>query len=373
MTHVADKLRILGEEARFDLSCSCGTTATRVRDPVSPDRWLYPSVLPDGRRAVLLKVLMDNACSRSCAYCAQRAGRKVAHHRFSPDELAKTFVELNSSGRASGLFLSSAIPGRAGEAMEAIVRTGEIVRSKYGFKGFVHLKVLPGATFDQVAEAAQLADRLSVNLEQPTAEALRSLCPQKELDTDLLERMRWIEHFVRDDRSRVRGQTTQFVVGAAGESDRQILERTSSLYGDLTLARAYFSAFHPVNDTPLEWLPPAPLEREHRLYQADFLFRQYRFDFADLTFDETGNLSLEKDPKLIWAERHPEFFPVEVNSAEIYELLRVPGIGPVSAKRIVKRRIKDPLRNVEDLKLTGAVVKRASSYVTVGGRRAQMF
>ena len=282
-------------------------------------------------------------------------------------------MELTRTGRASGLFLSSAIPGRTTEAMEAIVRTGEIIRRQYGFKGFVHLKILPGATFDQVAEAAQYADRLSINLEQPTSEALNSLCPQKDLERDLIPHMNWIAHFVRDENSRVRGQTTQFVVGAAGESDRQILARTSSLYSSMTLSRAYFSAFHPVKDTPLEWLPPASLEREHRLYQADFLFRQYHFSFEDLIFDETGNLSLKKDPKLVWAERHSEFFPVELNKAEYYELLRVPGIGPVSAKRIIKRRRKEPLKAIEDLKSAGAIASRAASYVMLAGRKAALF
>jgi predicted DNA-binding helix-hairpin-helix protein len=255
--------------------------------------------------------------------------------------------------------------------MDQMIATAEILRRKYLYRGYIHLKILPGASWGCVERATQMADRVSVNLEAPGQKWLRRLAPDKELD-DLLAPLRWVRRLLEEgDERRVRraGQTTQFVVGATGEPDKEILQTTERLYRELKLARVYFSAFQPLPNTPLEDRPATPLLREHRLYQTDFLFRRYGFTFEELVFDEGGNLPLEADPKMVWALNHPHFFPVEVNRATREELLRVPGIGPRSARRIIKGRRLGRLRTLKDLQRLGAVAKRAAPFITLGGKR----
>jgi predicted DNA-binding helix-hairpin-helix protein len=222
-----------------------------------------------------------------------------------------------------------------------------------------------------VERATQVADRVSVNLEAPGQKWLRRLAPDKELD-DLLAPLEWVRQLLEDGgerRVQRAGQTTQFVVGAAGEPDKEILQTTERLYREVKLARVYFSAFQPLEGTPLEDQPAAPLLREHRLYQTDFLFRRYGFNLEELIFDEEGNLPLEADPKMVWALHHPQFFPVEVNRATKEELLRVPGIGPKSASRIIKGRRLGWLRTLEDIQRLGAMSKRAAPFITLNGKR----
>jgi predicted DNA-binding helix-hairpin-helix protein len=255
--------------------------------------------------------------------------------------------------------------------MERMIATAEILRKNYLYRGYIHLKIMPGASWGCVERATQVADRVSVNLEAPGQKWLRRLAPDKKLD-DLLAPLLWVRRLLEDgDERRVRraGQTTQFVVGAAGEPDREILQTTERLYRELKLARVYFSAFQPLEGTPLEDQPATPLLREHRLYQTDFLFRRYGFALEELIFDQEGNLSLEADPKMAWALYHPHFFPVEVNQATKEELLRVPGIGPKSASRIIKGRRLGRLRTLEDLQSLGAVAKRAAPFITLSGKR----
>lgn len=361
-----EKLEVLATQSEYDLSCACGEVNYRPSRPM--DKWLYPAVLPNGKRTVILKVLLNNRCSRSCLYCAQRRERDFAPYSFAPNELAKTFIELADKRRVFGLFLSSAIPNSAQETMDEMLATVEIIRLKYRYRGFIHLKVLPGSTFGQVAHGAQLANRLSINLEAPTAKRLKAICPQKDLKRHIVKRMSWIKDLTSQGVSLCKGQTTQFVVGATDETDQELLSTTNYLYGNLKLSRVYFSAFRPVLDTPLADKKPTLPLREHRLYQADFLFRRYGFRLDELGFSKDGNLPLAQDPKMVWTKQHPEFFPVEVNKASVYELLRVPGIGPISAKRIVNWRLKNRLTSVADLKHTGALVSRALPYILIAGR-----
>lgn len=359
-----EKIQILGESAQYDICASCGTTASRTRTPLG--HWIYPAVLPDGKTVRLLKILMTNACSNDCLYCATRCGRDFKRTSLSPDELAAMFMGLHRRNLVTGLFLSSAIATSARATMERMIKAVEILRFKFGFSGYVHLKILPGAAFDYVERAVQLATRVSVNLEAPSGARLQKISRGKNFD-DLLLRMKWVKSLASNAGGLTAGQTTQFVVGAAGESDREILQLTGKLYEDLELSRVYYSAFQPVTGTPLEGRSATPPMREHRLYQVDFLLRKYGFAFEEITFQRDGNLSLSLDPKMVWALSHPERFPLEINKASREELLRVPGIGPKSASRIVKARLKGKLYSLQELKGMRVLVKRAAPFILING------
>jgi putative DNA modification/repair radical SAM protein len=366
--HVADKLDILAGSAQFDLSCACGTSGSRVRG--TGGRWIYPAVLPDGRKVRMLKVLMSNACANNCAFCAQRRKNKTQRSAFRPEELARLFAEMHGRNDVMGLFLSSAIDGDVDHSMEQMLRTLELLRSRHGYRGWIHCKILPGASRNQIARAARLATRLSVNLEAASAASLRQIAPQKDFDEDILQRIAWINELIASRRVRCRGQTTQFIVGAGRDTDAGFIHRTEELYSKMGLSRAYYSAFQPVSGTPLQNQPPAPFEREHRLYQADFLLRKYEFSAAELFFDDNGNLPLQDDPKSIWAQRHPEFFPLEVNCASRTDLLRVPGIGPISADRLLRARQTGKLRAAQDISCLGVPLARSGPFLLLDGRRA---
>jgi putative DNA modification/repair radical SAM protein len=365
-----EKVEILGRSAQYDLCGeACGTDAARKKDDLG--RWIYPAALPDGRRVAMLKVLLSNACRKDCYYCANRASRDFRRVSFKPEELARAFDQMHRKGLVEGLFLSSGICGNASRTMDQMIATVELVRKRYAFSGYVHLKILPGASFAHVERAVQLATRVSVNLEAPNAERLAHIAPRKDFTASLLQPMHWAKGLIKSSSGRLvpAGQTTQFVVGAAGESDREILMTTARLYEEIGLARAYFSAFQPVVDTPLEGHPPTPPLREHRLYQSDWLLRQYDFTFEELIFDEAGNLPREADPKMMWAQAHPERFPIEVNWVGREELLRVPGLGPRSVARILRLRRRGTFRTLTDLKKVGAVVGRAAPFILLDGKR----
>jgi putative DNA modification/repair radical SAM protein len=360
------KIRTLSQSAQYDLACACGGTG-RVRG--IDDRWIYPAALPDGQSVFLLKVLLSNACANDCRYCVNRASHPFRRTSFSSEELAGSFIRLWESGRVGGLFLSSGVVGGADRTMERMIKTVEILRLKHRFRGYVHLKILPGAGYSLVERAVQLATRVSVNLEAPNRERLDRIATGKDFQQDLLLRMRWARELIaRQPGRRSKSQTTQFVVGAADETDREILEQTERLYRGMNLARVYFSAFQPVPGTPLDDRPPAPPLREHRLYQADFLLRTYGFDFAELAFDGSGNLPESADPKTIWARNHPEFFPLEINRAERRELLRIPGIGPASARTIVRARMRNRFHSLEELRGAGVWTRRAAPFILIDGR-----
>jgi putative DNA modification/repair radical SAM protein len=361
------KIQTLRESAQYDLACACGGTG-RSRGPYG--RWIYPSALPDGKKVFLFKVLLSNVCINDCQYCANRAQRPFSRTSFGVDELANLFMRLWTQGRVGGLFLSSGVLGGVDATMERMIKVVEILRLKHRFRGYIHLKILPGARFSLVERAVQLATRVSVNLEAPNQDRLSRIAGEKDFDEDLLLRMKWAQTIIQQDfASTTKSQTTQFVVGAAGESDHEILGQTDHLYREMDLARVYFSAFQPVSQTPLEDKKPTPPLREHRLYQADFLLRRYGFHFQELVFDVQGNLPATADPKMIWALSHPEHFPVEVNRAEESQLLRVPGIGPRSARKIASIRTRHNLHNLEELKGAGVWVKRAAPFLIVNGRR----
>ena len=362
---VLQKIDLLGQAAEYDICTICGNAAYSSHDELS--RYVFPAMCSDGRRVKLLKVLQTNACDKDCAYCTNRSGRDTRRTRFTPDELARTFDALLQRGRVEGLFLSSGVYGGVGRATDQMLATIELVRRRYHFGGYIHAKILPGADDASIEASIKMANRVSINLEAPTPARLGAIAPSKSL-SESIGRLRKADALRRNLGRKV-SMTTQFVVGAAQESDQEILSICAQLYGSLRLARIYYSAFRPIRDTPLENHPPAPLWRTPRLYQADALMRMYGFGYEDIPFDEDGDLSRHVDPKLLWAQRHPEFFPIEVNTASHRDLLRIPGIGPKSAGIILSRRKQGTLRTLEHIGLPRVSARRAAPFVLLNGRQ----
>jgi predicted DNA-binding helix-hairpin-helix protein len=369
-----EKLKLLGRAARFDVCAeryvSSGNECSSVGLPQDVRPYISHVQLPSGQKKPVLKVLQTSFCERNCGYCAFRAGRDVPRSAFSPDELARTFDLIQRSGLVQGLFLSSGVTNSV-RTMDRMIATVELVRKRYDYRGYVHLKILPDAEQGQIRRAVQLADRVSVNLEAPNPQRLAMLAPRKDFEESLMVPLRQAARAVNQGQGRWTrlGLATQFVVGAVGESDRELLSTTQRLYDQVRLARAYFSPFEPVPNTPLHDRPPTPLLRQHRLYQSDFLMRYYGFRADQLVFDASGNLLQTADPKLAWAQANPEHFPVEVNDAPKERLLTVPGIGPVCARRITRARAEGRLRVLGDLRRLGAVASRAAPFVLLDGKR----
>ncbi len=354
-----------------DLSASAepkSHAAPAVRD-LSP--WLTTVMRSDGRPLPIVKTLMTSACEKDCFYCPTRRGRNSLRRvTFKPEELAYGFHQIQDKGLAEGIFLSSGIIGGGTRTMEKTIAAIDILRRKYGFQGYVHLKLMPGAEQAAIERALALADRVSVNLEAPNSERLARLSSTKQFTDELLAPLRTARQLIDSNPEyRRKTMTTQFVVGAAGESDAEILSTSARLYGEIGLTRVYYSAFSPVEDTPLENLPPAPEIRQQRLYESDFLLRRYGFTYDDLVFDEQGNLPWAHDPKTTWALSHPERFPLELNRASREDLMRVPGIGPQSARRILQLRTTRRLSALEELRRLGADARRAAPFILLNGKK----
>jgi predicted DNA-binding helix-hairpin-helix protein len=330
--------------------------------------------LPGGGSINLMRVMQTNACSLSCGYCPTYCGGKVPRATVSPEEVATTFMDVNRKGLAQGLFLTSGVPGRPTRATDRMLATLEVLRRREGFAGYIHVKLLPGAEAAQVQAAARLATRISVNLEGPTDAHVHALAREKDLSGDLLPKLELAGRLYREAREEggpgPRGSTTtQFVVGAVGEQDREVLRLVARLERERLLHHAHFSAFQPVVGTPFEGRAPTPAARESRLYQAEHLLREYGFGVEELAFEAGGNLPLEHDPKTAWALAHPERFPLELTRAPLELLLRIPGIGPKAARTIVQTRRHTLMRDLRDLRRLGVDTVRAGYYLTLRGRR----
>jgi predicted DNA-binding helix-hairpin-helix protein len=336
----------------------------------------HSAQLPNGQKIVLLKTLLSSACERDCFYCPFRAGRDFRRATFKPDEFAGLFSKMNQGGMAEGVFLSSGLAGGGVRTMDKLLDTADILRKKYQFKGYLHLKIMPGAEKDQVFRAMQLADRVSVNLEAPSTERLARLAPHKIFFEELLRSLKWVEEIRRTTpahkfwKGKYPSSVTQFVAGGADESDLELLNTTQWLMKNVRLKRAYYSAFHPVRDTPLENKPAVNPMREHRLYQASFLLRDYGFDIEDLPFTADENLPLHTDPKQAWAQMNLTHQPVELNHADKHQLIKVPGIGIKGAEAILYARRTQKLRDLSALKKLGIIAERAAPFVLLDGRKA---
>ncbi len=368
-----DKLSLLGEAAQYEPAEDVGLMGQRStvpRTPLELAKCVSYATLPGGRRIPMLKTLVSSVCENDCRYCAFRAGRDTRRATFTPDELASLSDQLWRHGLVEGVFLSSGIVGGGPKTQDRLIATAELRRRRYHFPGYLHVKIMPRAEFDQVAETMRWADRVSVNLEAPNAKRLADLAPRKQFSDQLLERLRWASRLRHVAPGKRCSLTTQFVVGPAGESDLELLSTSFYLYSELGLARTYFSGFRPVPNTPLEEQPAVNLRREQRLYQASFLLRDYGFDVEEMPFGPSGDLPLDIDPKLAWAQRNLEENPVEVNTADRRVLLRIPGIGPKGAERILKARRRGHLRDLNHLHKLGISTKRAGPYVLLDGYRA---
>ena len=374
-----EKLRLLGDATRFE---PAGDTPLRetltLESRPQADPELLPCVThvttPQGLKPVM-KSMMTTACEKDCYYCPFRAGRsQMRRLTFTPDEMATAFHKLERAGVVDGIFLSSGIIKGGASMQDRIIDAAEIIRRKYAYTGYIHLKVMPGAEYDQLTRAMQIADRVSINLEGPTEERLHALAPKKDFGGELLTRLQWaarIRHELKAQNPyrKVASTVTQFVVGAVGDTDLELLGLSHRLYGQLGLARAYYSGFNPVEDTPFENLPPTNPQRERRLYQASFLLRDYAWDVEDLPFEGLGNLELHKDPKRAWADLHLLQAPVDVMRADREQLLRVPGIGPVGVERLLAARRKGRIRDLAALNRVGVQANRAAPYIVLDGYR----
>lgn len=326
---------------------------------------------PQGKRPIL-KAMVTTACEKNCYYCPFRAGRsKMKRLTFTPDELARGLDTLQSVGKVQGMFLSSGIIKGGVTTQDKIIDTAEIIRSRYRYQGYLHLKIMPGIEYDQLYRLMQLANRVSVNLEGPTQERLNALAPKKDFERELLTMLRWAEEIRRKHPyERLAGTVTQFVVGAVGDTDQELLSLSSRLYREMGLTRAYYSGFSPITQTPFENLAPTDPLREHRLYQASFLLRDYGWKVEDLPFLTDGNMLLAMDPKRAWAERHLRASPIEIMTASREQLLRVPGIGPLAADAILKARRLGRLTDLSHLhQLNIRAPEQAAPYILLDGHR----
>ena len=376
-----EKLQILAGAARYDASCaSCGGAKQRGNSRTGNSTWgICHSWSADGRCISLLKLLLTNHCLYDCAYCINRRSNDQPRLAFTPQEIADLTLQFYRRNYIEGLFLSTGVWRHRDYTMEQLVATVRLLREEHDFPGYIHLKVIPGADPLLVEQAGRYADRLSVNIELPSAASLEQIAPDKNR-MDILTPMRQIDHLLQEQKEGTKarkkpapfapgGQSTQMIVGASPESDRQIINLSEHLYQSMRLKRVYYSALVPVSgDSRLPTLPGGPpLLREHRLYQADWLLRFYGFRAEEILTEDAPNFDLRFDPKMTWALRHRDFFPVEINRAPYEVLLRVPGLGVRSAQRIIRCRRAGPL-TLDDLPKIGLVLKRARYFITVNGR-----
>jgi len=351
----------------YDDICKNNLSQLKEQFPVTHAR------LPDGKTIPLLKTMQTSVCERDCNYCCFRSGRDTPRASLTPDELADAVVKLSKAGIAKGVFLSSGITGGGISTQDRIIATAEILRNKYHYQEYIHLKIMPGAERDQIFRAMQLADRVSINLEGPNENSLMKLAPHKVFFRELLEPLKLIEEIRLNYPSHLAwkgfwpSSCTQFVVGAVGERDIDLLQTSFNLRQNFGISRAYYSRFTPVINTPFENLPALNPWREHRLYQAFYLFRDYNFDLEDIQFDQNGHLQLDKDPKLAWAEQNLIDNPIEINRADYEQLLKIPGVGPVTAKQILNARLHDKIRDCSTLRKYGIPVTRAARFILLDG------
>jgi len=384
--NIFGKLKILADAAKYDVSC-VSSGVDRKNNKVgsignASAAGICHTWSSDGRCISLLKILLTNDCIYDCTYCVNRVTNNVDRATFTPEEVAELTIEFYRRNYIEGLFLSSAVNVSPNYTMENIYRTLLILRNQYNFGGYVHVKVIPGADPEIIRKAGFLADRMSVNIELPSRESLKLLAPQKKAEKLLLpmNQIRTETQINQEERKKFKsvknvnsfvpgGQSTQLIIGATNDSDSTILNLSQSLYDKMSMKRVFFSAYMPVISSPnlpaISTVPP--LKREHRLYQADWLMRFYQFKSEELFTETQKNLDLEFDPKLTWAFRNINKFPIEINKASYEDLLRIPGFGVLTVQRIIKER-KAALLSYDSLKKMRTALNRAKYFITVNGR-----
>lgn len=370
------KLEILADAAKYDASCASSGTAKRSSAGQTSGigstegMGICHAYAPDGRCISLLKILLTNSCVYDCLYCINRRSSSVQRARFTPEEVVTLTLGFYRRNCIEGLFLSSGIIKNPDYTMEQVIRVARLLRETHGFRGYIHLKTIPDAAPELLAEAGRWADRLSINVELPTEASLGRLAPEKDMPgiRRTMGRMRLKIDEARAEKRAPRfapaGQSTQMIIGADASTDRDILALSTNLYGSYGLKRVYYSAFSPIPDASAV-LPPqkAPLVREHRLYQADWLLRFYEFDATELALDPTGNLDLAIDPKLAWALQHRDRFPVDINRAPREAMLRIPGIGVKTVTRLLQARRHRTLR-MDDLARLRLPLSKIAPFIT---------
>ena len=378
---IFDKLKILADAAKYDVSCSSsGSSRKNKKGGIGNSHisGICHSWSDDGRCISLLKILFTNYCIYDCVYCVNRASNDVPRAAFTPHEVANLTINFYRRNYIEGLFLSSAVHKNPSYTMELLLNTVKILRNEHNYNGYIHLKAIPGADWRIIEEAGRYVDRMSVNIELPSSQGLKLLAPQKKkeniikpmslISTKMIETKEEKRLYKNSNNFVPAGQSTQLIVGATEDKDLKILKLSEALYGSYSLKRVYYSAFVPVSKHPnLPQISTPPLLREHRLYQADWLLRFYGFKSSELLNEENPNFDVEFDPKCNWALRNLHLFPIEINRASYELLLRVPGIGVKSARRIIAARRVGSL-DYDDLKKMGAILKRARYFITCRGK-----
>lgn len=378
---ITQKLTILSDAAKYDVSCS-SSGSRRANTPGGIGNGACSGIChtwsADGRCVSLLKILMTNYCIYDCMYCVNRCSHDTPRAIMSPEEIADLTIAFYRRNYIEGLFLSSGVYRSPDETTELLIQTAKILRNEKKFNGYIHIKGIPGTDASLIQELGRYVDRMSVNIELPSSQSLKLLAPQKTKETILVP-MREIKNGITERQENRRkskkapsfvpaGQTTQLIIGATPDSDRTILHLSEALYHSVKLKRVYYSAYVPImQGKNLPALASPPLLREHRLYQADWLLRFYQFSAGEILTDAAPDFDLQLDPKTCWALRHPEVFPIEVNRASYHMLLRVPGIGVTSAKRICAAR-RQAFLSYDSLRRLGIVMKRAQYFITCKGK-----
>ncbi len=363
-----EKLELLAQDAKFDLACACGAGKEDHRQKSQTGSWIYPTTMADGRRTYLFRTLLSNHCANDCKYCPLRRDQDPQRTTLTPIETAKTFIDYWRAGRVSGLFLSSGLFKSPDNTMDQLISTVRLVR-RMGFHGFVHLKIMPGTSQQAIADALSLSSAVSINIEAPGEKRFCQLSQSKNYLQDIIRPMKTIAQMIQNmPKGRCIKQTTQFIVGAADETDAEIVKYMAAGYDRLNLHRIYFSAYQPTEIPLLDIQAVQSVQnramREHRLYQVDFLMRKYGFTENDIAFTEAENLDIAVDPKSIWAANHPDFFPVNINKSNKFDLLKVPGLGLITVKRILEARKQGGrITNLEQVGKLTKTLKTAEKYV----------
>lgn len=358
-----EKLKILGASAKYDVSC-CGGSQREVHNIPG----IYYASGSNSKVIPILKTLFTNHCRNDCFYCVNRISRDAPRVSFTPDELANLFMEIYHKRFVDGLFLSSGVAGSANQTMQKMIDTAILLRYKHHFGGYIHLKILPGSHSSNISRAMQVANRVSVNIETPTPAHLAKITTGKDFQRDILDSM----EIIKDEIQRKGGgvdQTTQFVVGASNETDQEIITTMSWLRNHKGLHRIYFSAFAPVDYDLTPAKTTELLLRKNRLYQTEFLLRLYGFSLSEIYFNQSGRLPGHLDPKMNFAMHNPGRFPVEINRASFHQLIRIPGIGKITARRIMAARQQGRLTSLVEVRKLGAITKHAAPFILINGRK----
>ena len=364
-----EKMKVLTDSAQYDLCDYVNhNKSSQVNLP-----GIYHTTGYNGCQIPLFKTLQSNKCKNDCKYCINQSKRNFTRLELSSEELARAFLGYYNRGLVNGLFLSSGIGDDVDTTMEKTIETCQILRKKYGYDDYIHLKVVPGASKDSIARAMALANRVSINIEAATPSGLAELTSTKDYNRDILKRLSWINSLQNKSTTYPNfTHTTQLIVGANDESDMEILKRMEKIYKKSNLKRTYFSAFTPIEETALENRDACSTDRTNKLYNADSLLNDYHYNVKELVFDNNDNLILDQDPKIL-AAQNMDIFPVEINTAPLIELIRVPGIGVKSARKIISIRKKIPFTNKEELRKLGVVVNRAEPYIKISGEYQTTF